>query len=450
MKININIKFSGEDSLGITESNNILNLEIGSITNSQKEQYHCSNNIFSLFQDAKLIPSEMIIDILNLSLAVYSVDQLISRNKYGYYNWNRYFELCLPVFELDKWKSIVTDLSETLSFLSGDKWNIILRSREAYYSENIETKNKDIDKVSLFSGGLDSLIGAIDFLNNKEKVVLVGHHRRGSIEKNFQENLIQNLETEFSANIESFLFYVQPEFEKQKKILLGEDTQRARSFLFLGLGIAIANSYGRNVKLMIPENGLISLNIPLTPTRLGTYSTKTTHPYFLTRFMDILEKLGIYNKIENPYQFKTKGEMIVDCQVHNKDIIAKLANQSISCSKPGHYKRWRRKGTPDVNEEHCGHCVPCIIRRAAMYKGNLDEFKGNYAYDVKTFDKTNNKGKGSDLHAFNIGIQKYLTQNKLTIFELLKSGALPEEDINSYMMVARNGYEEVNEFILNK
>lgn len=446
MKIGIGIKFGKESS---SLPNKEPNLEIGSVTNNREEQFFCSNNILSLFNESKITPSEIIIDLLNLGIAVYTTDQLVSRNKYGYYHWNRYFELCLPVLDLAKWQAIGENLSETLSFLSGDRWIITFRQRETYYKdrEKEDTDIKKINKVSLFSGGLDSLIGAVDLLHEQEAVALVGHHKKGGSEKEIQSQLIQDLEKSFKTNIDHFLFYVQPEFEQQKHFLAGEDTQRARSFLFLTLGLAVANSYGYEVPLIVPENGLISLNIPLTPTRLGTFSTKTTHPAFLTKFVEVLRLLGIKNEIINPYQFKTKGQMLVDCQVHSRDLINELSLKSISCSKPGYYKRWRRKGTPDVKEDHCGHCVPCIIRRAAMSKAGLDKFEGDYVYDIHTFDKTTNKGKGADLHAFKIGIEKYLNQNRLTVFELLKSGALPEKDILNYLEVARNGYEEVNTFI---
>lgn len=31
-------------------------------------------------------------------------------------------------------------------------------------------------------------------------------------------------------------------------------------------------------ELLVPENGLIALNVPLDETRVGSFSTRTTHP----------------------------------------------------------------------------------------------------------------------------------------------------------------------------
>ena len=64
------------------------------------------------------------------------------------------------------------------------------------------------------------------------------------------------------------------------------------------------------VTLKVPENGLISVNVPLDPLRLGALSTRTTHPFYIARWNDVLTTLGVNVRIENPYWDKTKGEMV--------------------------------------------------------------------------------------------------------------------------------------------
>ena len=59
----------------------------------------------------------------------------------------------------------------------------------------------------------------------------------------------------------------------------------------------------------VPENGLIAVNVPLDPLRLGALSTRTTHPFYIARWNDALDALGITGRIENPYWDRTKGEM---------------------------------------------------------------------------------------------------------------------------------------------
>ena len=111
---------------------------------------------------------------------------------------------------------------------------------------------------------------------------------------------------------------------------------------------------GELVELLIPENGFISLNVPLTPLRIGSLSTRTTHPFFLQQ---VQVNLGCRRfpcvRLSNPYQLKTKGEILVECM--DQPLLRELAFQSTSC---GRFSRF--------NYEHCGRCVPCLVRRAAF------------------------------------------------------------------------------------
>jgi hypothetical protein len=76
------------------------------------------------------------------------------------------------------------------------------------------------------------------------------------------------------------------------------------------MGIYAAYRIGRNIQLIIPENGTIALNIPLMSSRRSACSTRTTHPTFLSLLQNILTEIGIFNPMYNPYDLKTKGEMV--------------------------------------------------------------------------------------------------------------------------------------------
>ncbi|MCT4640557.1 MAG: hypothetical protein N4A72_22860 [Bacteroidales bacterium] len=414
-------------------------IAIPSIIGDNAIQGSLSSNVSYFLKSRNLTLSEDTIDLLNLALAVYSLDQLVSRNEFGHYQWTRKFEISLPVLNIDKWNSISEDIEEALGFLSGDYWHISLSKRNEHCMESkLISTDVTFDKVCLFSGGLDSFIGAVKLLEEGD-LALVGHHKKGGYEKASQQDLISSLKKAYKdRDIQDFLFYVQPS-KKKEKDFKGEDTQRARSFLFLVLGVVVANTYGDNIPLYVPENGLISLNLPLTYSRQGTYSTKTTHPFFIDKFVSVMKALGINNEIINPYQFHTKGEMIKDSP--REKLVIELFNKTISCSKPGYYKRWSKKG-----EVHCGHCIPCIIRRAALHKVGKDN-PDDYVFDVKKFDTSYNKDKGADIHAFKIAIQRLIVQRKLNVFELLKSGNIPEGGINDYLELVRRGILEVDNFI---
>ena len=92
-----------------------------------------------------------------------------------------------------------------------------------------------------------------------------------------------------------------------------ENTTRGRSFLFFALGCSRAQASKVHFTLKVPENGLIALNVPLDPLRLGALSTRTTHPFYIARWNELLDILAIPGRVENPYWDQTKGEMTTAC-----------------------------------------------------------------------------------------------------------------------------------------
>jgi hypothetical protein len=149
-----------------------------------------------------------------------------------------------------------------------------------------------VDCVSLFSGGLDSAIGAIDLLKLGARPLLVSHSPRG--DATAQEEVAGLL----PAKLQRFAINSYPTWPG-----VDDDSMRTRSFQFIALGAlagsAISSFRGNsNVELYVCENGLIALNPPLTPRRLGSHSTRTAHPYFLIGVRKIVSILGL--PIENP------------------------------------------------------------------------------------------------------------------------------------------------------
>ena len=118
----------------------------------------------------------------------------------------------------------------------------------------------------------------------------------------------------------------------------GENTLRGRSFLFFALAAMAADALGVGL-IHVPENGLISLNVPLDPTRLGALSTRTTHPFYMARFDEILAGLGLPIRLENRYRFQTKGIMAKNCA--DAALLNKEARHTMSCSSPAK-ARWAK------------------------------------------------------------------------------------------------------------
>lgn len=445
MIFNIVLKENKDDKFTVAQNDNNKSIVINSIVSSNSDDdNYVSHSIQKNLKRKELLPSNEAIDFIDLSLCAYVSDQLIPRDDHGYYKWNRFYKLYVPVTNLSKWKSLKNEIETFLSFLSGDKWEIHFRQR-IKYNEKIQRKENEIEATCLLSGGMDSFIGASDLLGSGVKnIALVSHHKMGnSGEKSTQENLVLHLQNEYStSSIIPNYFYVQAQ---KNSNFTGESSQRARSIIFIALGLAVANSYSNDIPIYIPENGLISLNVPLTKSRYGSHSTKTTHPYFINAVNTLFEKLAIGNRLINPYRFYTKGEMLINSQ--NVNFIKKHIYKTISCSKAGHYIQWYGR-----KELHCGHCTPCIIRRAAMKKGNIDKFQGNYVRDVLSDTFRPSEASSRDLIAFKIAIERMNQSNGPRIFELLKSGTIPgnADDINKYVEVYERGMSEVKDFLYKK
>ena len=314
-------------------------------------------------------------DFFLVSAIVYGVDNLLSRAIYSNDGWTRDIEVEFPVNNLAVWSGKEEKLKQILDFLTGDNWLVSFRKIENVdlfqprtNRRKIPSYDKDsIKSVSLFSGGLDSLIGVIDELeklSNNERMLLVSHFDSKSPGPNRdQKILLKLLEKEYPNKI----YWVQSKLSLSRKDINGnrisvENNYRSRSLFFIGLGCYLSPID----KLIIPENGTISINYPLTPSRVSSLSTRTTHPYVLKNTQELFKELMLSTIIYNPYSFKTKGEMFVECT--NQTLLKNIYHNSVSCGKRGRKRNWKVKN----GVQECGICMPCIYRRAALNKAGLD------------------------------------------------------------------------------
>jgi hypothetical protein len=223
-----------------------------------------------------------------------------------------------------------------------------------------------------------------------------------------------------------------------RPIKAAEETLRSRSFVFIALGLYAAQAFGPTTPLYTFENGLIALNIPLTPSRNGSCSTRTMHPYYLHRLRAVVKALGIANEITNPYALKTKGECITDLK--RRDVLAGLADMSVSCSHSSRRQLWVRKSS-----KNCGYCVPCLFRRAAMYKAGVDDGQ-QYGLDVLTGELGlgDKLESANDLRAVSDFIRQPLTP-ALMRKKLIAVAQFP--DLDCYAALACRGFAEVRTWL---
>jgi hypothetical protein len=398
------------------------------------------NSVVSELQRTGVLPSQTAFDLLHLAMAVYSAD-LCTHRSTGYDSWTRDIHLNLPVSAPRDWEPSRDLVAEMLGFLTGDHWVVEFRELRAdghfpHDSVKVDPARLTPDAVSLFSGGLDSFIGIMERLDAREQLALVGHHGMGTTNR-AQERTFETLKRNFPDRLEWLRFYVQQPSVSEGEF---EKTTRSRSILFLSLGTAVATGYGRTLPLYVPENGLISLNPPLTASRMGSLSTRTTHPHFIALYRRLLDALRIDVTIETPYRFQTKGEMARRLVVHSTFLAG--VHETVSCSHPdvGRYQG----NSPG---QHCGYCVPCIIRRAALSAAGLDE-PGRYLLDIRTNRPAHGSETARDLRAFEMATRRFSESPRAKdLFEVLSTGPLPPESAAELTAVYRRGMEEIASFL---
>lgn len=390
---------------------------------------------------ANIYPNEFGFDIITLATLVYLADTRISRSYHAQDNWTREIKIEIPVFNLVEWSETEGLFAKILNFLTGDIWELHFTKREVVFAEEGKSK-ASFDAVSLFSGGMDSLTGTINHLEQQHSIALVSHAGEG-FTKNAQSRLLQSFKAQY-PNLNPVSLNLWMVFSKNIIPQGGiENTTRSRSFLFFAFGLFALSGMDGISSLDVPENALIALNVPLDDLRIGSHSTRTTHPYYMNLWNEALNKLGLSLRVANPYWNKTKGEMANECR--NKDYLLTTMMISNSCSSPLK-ARWAKQAP-----QHCGYCVPCLIRRAAMHKayGFQNDTTTYTINSIHEIIDAHAQKKGEQLRSFQFAINKVIKNPKLKTFYIHKSGRLDGDDayLSELADVYYRGLVEVDDFI---
>jgi len=299
-------------------------------------------------------------DFLTLALSVVAADFAGSRDR-SPDGWTREFELDVAVADPSFWASQAKPLNEALAFLTTDRWQLRFHEGGQLPVPPRRPALPGEDCVALLSGGLDSLVGAIDLVAAGRRPFVVSQTVRGDADK----------QAAFAKRIGGGLNHLQLNHNVRVP-RTQESSQRARSLIFIAFGVLTATTLRRYhdseaVPLYVCENGFIAINPPLTGARLGSLSTRTAHPEYLIRLQRVLDAAGLKVLIENPYSAKTKGELLRNCA--DQTLLKAEAVRSTSC---GRFQRF--------NYRQCGRCVPCQVRRAAFMAWGAGDSTG-YVYE---------------------------------------------------------------------
>lgn len=398
-------------------------------------------NTWPVLDEFVAAPAPAAVDFYRAAAAVFAADLRIPRRS-GFDRWTRDIVLHLPVQDLRTWTAAREKFEALLTFLTGDRWCVELRELPAPERARARRGSQPplaADGACLLSGGLDSFVGAADELALGCSLALVSHNASGSatFSSPAQDRVVGAFTERFGASrVHHLKFTVYPPLAVSGQ---SEPSMRSRSIMFVGLGALVASALPPPRRLVIPENGFISLNVPLTRPRLGSLSTRTTHPHVLAQMRDLFARLGLEVALETPFQFQTKGELLAAA----RDVeLLRRASMTVSCAHPN-------VGRFDARppRDHCGYCVPCIIRRAAMAAVELDA-ADDYTYDVTREADSLSLGRARDVRAARIAIARARLRPP-RLADVVAAGPLPgdAEDLAAFAGVHRRGLDELARFL---
>ena len=311
---------------------------------------------------------DRVLDLLEIASYVFCADRLTSRGRKDnveYHNWSRLFYFAIKVRDFDFWNmpNVKEKLKEALVFMSGDRtYHFSFQPGHStspvgpFDTETFQIEPQQNTKVILFSGGLDSLAGIVECLENSSDQLCLISHRSGQGTARTQDQLIRALHERYPNRIKYYKFGC-----KLRGIRAREETQRSRVFLYTSIAYALSHALSQG-EICVYENGITSINFPKQQDQMNARASRTTHPKTMTLLENLFSGINQSKiKIVTPFLWKTKTDIFhIMEEVGRKDFIS----SAVSCSQT--FKN-RSQAT------HCGGCSQCIDRRFAAYGSELDD-----------------------------------------------------------------------------
>jgi hypothetical protein len=357
--------------------------------------------------------SPRLVDLLEIASYVFSADCATSRgsewtDESSTEPWSRDFAFVIPVREPTFWNTSEHRclITEILSFLSNDKYSFTFvplehdRPDQQYleFGELEDWLFYNPERVVMFSGGLDSLAGAVETARGGANVVLVSHRPVSTLDSR-QRKLFAELQKEFPKN----LMHIPVWINKAEKFGR-EPTQRTRSFLYSALGTVVAQSI-RAGGVRFFENGVVSLNLPVADEAIRARASRTTHPIALQLFKSLYSAVTERDfAVDNPYRFRTKTDVVA---ILSENKAAHLIPYTCSCA----HSIFKSK-----TQWHCGTCSQCIDRRFAITAAGLSPYDpdADYVSDVFTGSRKDGQEKNMAVDYARHGIELYrLSESEL-------------------------------------
>jgi 7-cyano-7-deazaguanine synthase in queuosine biosynthesis len=329
-------------------------------------------------------------DLVEIGCYLHQSDRLVERDPE---RWSRTLRYDVAVSDVDRWQAQAPLLGRIASFLSGDRirFDFHPKRHAPTWSPEITKPEAPASSITLYSGGLDSSSGMCKLFSEGARTVAVTQYSNRLQDR---ASLLRDLAKAGSGDVPLVAFRVVPRRTQAIGVRGGpptpplkdvENTWRLRTFLYLALAGAVADTLGIDNVLMF-ENGILAHNLPFDSYVIGARSTRHAHPTFLLMMEQLFAAL--FQRpiaIRNPFQFMTKGfeagslAQLTRTAVGRPSFVARTNscwNFPNQVALLGH-----ASGSPIT---HCGACMPCKIRRLAVLEAGLEEWEpidGQYFLD---------------------------------------------------------------------
>lgn len=384
-------------------------LRLRNLEPNRNVNLHIDDISRSLYRD---VPPQFL-DLVEIATFVYVADQATTRGGAGVENmgeeWRRPLHFEIPVRCLELWQrpEVANALQTVLSFLSEDRYTLMFRRYKSppAFDRFINFGDSDWgfkpEHVVLFSGGLDSLGGAVEEVVVEGRAAALVTHQSSAKFINRLRMLRQMLDDRAKGPKP---LHVTVGINKDEG-LNHEYTQRSRSFLYAVLGATIAQMCDLD-EVRFYENGTVSLNLPVSRQVVGAKATRTTHPKTLAGFQHLFSLLAERPiAVVNKFLWKTKGEivkLIMDAGCSG------MIEWSTSCTHT-----WEMSNA----QPHCGKCSQCIDRRFAVLAAGAGQFERSDSYSVDLLVQARDQGESRTMLASYVETaQQVAAMNEMEFF----------------------------------
>lgn len=301
-------------------------------------------------------------DLLRVVAGAYVADRIARQPAV---RLNRDLLITVHVEQPETWTDEVRErVVDLLHWLTGDDWGlrcVPAGPQPLAAGQTLGLQVGSVDDVSLLSGGLDSLCGALIRLREPGSVLFVGHADASTAVRQSQ----QRLQAHLSARTPPRRYL---QYALRPLGYVPNRTPKTRSLLFMAMAVAAASSTGAS-RVLVPENGFTSVNPPLEPSRAGVMTTRSTHPWTFHVVAGLLDAIGRGGiQVTNPHAALTKGELLAHAMPNATTDDQSLAAATVSCAKLNAGRP--PKGNPNTQ---CGLCIACLVRRAAFTGANVPD-----------------------------------------------------------------------------